>query len=86
MKDNKNKFQFGRQLLNSAKDLERRIIFSDGNDIRLAYALKTFLKLNNSECILLGNEHEIFTKLSEAKINKNPNIRIIDPLKSSKRI
>jgi phosphotransacetylase len=51
-------FQFERQILASAKDIERRIVFSDGNDIRLAYALKTFLNLNNSQCIMLGNEKE----------------------------
>lgn len=51
----------------------------------MARALKTFLKRNNSDCILLGNEKEIRENLSSINIEKNSNIRIIDPIKSHKR-
>ena len=78
-------FKFEEQVLPASKDIERRIVFSDGNDIRLAQALKTFLKLNNSKCILLGNEKEVIEKLKEAGVDKSQNIKVIDPMQYSSK-
>lgn len=77
--------KFKQQILAAAKDIKRRIVFSDGNDLRLAHALKTFLKLNSSQCILVGNEKEIIEKLKSAGINSDPSISIIDPCKSVRK-
>jgi len=77
-------FRFAEQILQDSREIREKIVFSDGDDLRLVYALKKFLKINNSECILLGNANVIQNNINEAKLGKNLNIKIIDPLRNKK--
>jgi len=86
MIDNKeiitNKFE--EYMFSSIKDYSRTIVYVDGEDIRLAYALKILKKYNNSNTVLLGESRIISENIKEAGLNNCETIEIIEPKKSSR--
>ena len=79
------KGRFFNEMLERAKNINRTIAFSDGNDIRLIKALEFFKSFNDSKYILVGNETGILDKIREVGIKKIDNFSIIDPKKSHKQ-
>ena len=79
------KGKFFNEMLQRAKNINRTIAFSDGNDIRLIKALEFFTGSNDSKYILVGDETGILDKIREVGIKKSDNFSIIDPKKSKKQ-
>jgi len=77
--------KFFNGIIERSKNVEKTIAFSDGNDIRLSYALKYFSQINRSRYILIGNEKTISENIKKAGIKDNTNISIIDPQNSRRR-
>lgn len=71
--------EFEEYIVTSINGFERRIVYPDGEDIRIAQALKIFNKLNKSTAILLGRKDIISRNLKETGINNLNTIDIIDP-------
>lgn len=64
---------------------ERNIVYVDGEDIKVAYALKMFKGLNRSTTTLLGNKEKIIQNLGQAGLNAaDPTIEVIEPAFSDK--
>jgi phosphate acetyltransferase len=73
------------ELVDQVGSIERKIVFSDGNDIRLAKALYYFKEHNKSSFILIGNKTEIIEKLNEAGIKDRTRFDIFDPSDSDRK-
>ena len=71
-------------MVSSIKDYERTIVYVDGEDARLADALKIFTKHNSSKTVLLGMQSIISQNIKEAGLEKTGSIEIIEPARSSK--
>lgn len=67
------------KLVDQARGIKKRIVFSDGNDIRLIKALDYFKENNESSFILVGNEELIAKKLDEAGMKDRERFGIFDP-------
>jgi len=72
------------ELIDLAGNIERRIVFSDGNDIRLVKALDYFKDHNKSSFILIGNKTQIIEKFNEVGIKNKERFSIFDPSNSDK--
>ncbi|MCL5072663.1 MAG: phosphate acyltransferase [Actinobacteria bacterium] len=72
-------------LIRSSSNIERRVIFSDGDDIRLVKALDFLREFNKSRFILIGNEKKITDNIKEAGVKNKDIYNIIDPAKSKKK-
>ena len=75
---------FFNEIIQRASSIERRIVFSDGDDLRLAKALDYFNDFNKSHYILIGSEKKVMENISETGIKNTDNFTIIDPGKSVK--
>lgn len=71
--------EFEEYIVNSINGFERNIVYPDGEDIRIAQALKILNKFNKSTAILLGKKDVISKNLKEAGIDNLNNIDIVDP-------
>jgi phosphate acetyltransferase len=85
LKKNVTESKFIRDFVERSKTIERRIVFSDGNDIRLIKALDYFQDYNNSSFYLIGNEAGIAEKIKETGIKNSDRFNIIDPATSKNR-
>lgn len=72
-------------MVDLAGTIERKIVFSDGNDIRLVKALDYFKDHNKSTFTLIGNKNEIIQKLGEAGLKDNARFSIFDPADSDRK-
>ena len=72
------------ELVDLAGNIERKIVFSDGNDIRLIKALDYFKDHNKSSFTLIGNESQIIEKLNEVGIKDKARFSIFDPANSDR--
>lgn len=75
---------FLREFMDRTGAINKRIAFSDGNDIRLAKALNYFQDFNNSTFHLIGNDSIMRENIKEAGIKNTDRFFLIDPKKSSK--
>ncbi len=66
-------------LVELAGNIERRIVFSDGNDIRLVKALDYLKDHNKSSFTLIGNKSQIEEKLNSAGLKDRRRFSIFDP-------
>jgi len=66
-------------LVDLAANIERKIVFSDGNDIRLVKALDYLKDRNNSSFILIGNRNQIEEKLNQVGLKDKARFSIFDP-------
>lgn len=82
MDDSKSKNNLTEELVSLASSIERKIVFSDGNDIRLIKALDYFKDHNKSSFILIGNESQIIEKLNETGIKDKARFNVFDPANS----
>ena len=71
-------------LVDLAGNIERKIVFSDGNDIRLVKALDYLKDRNKSSFTLIGNKSQIKEKLNEASLKDNTRFSIFDPADSDR--
>jgi len=79
LNNGKSKKSMTEELVALASNIERKIVFSDGNDIRLIKALDYFKDHNKSNFILIGNESQIIEKLNEAGLKDKARFSIFDP-------
>ncbi len=84
LNNDKSKKSMTEELVALASNIERKIVFSDGNDIRLVKALDYFKDHNKSSFILIGNESQIIEKLNEAGIKDKARFSIFDPAGSDR--
>ena len=84
MNTDKSKKSMTETLVDLAGNIEKRIVFSDGNDIRLVKALDYLKDRNKSSFTLIGNESQILEKLNEAGLKDNPRFSIFDPANSDR--
>jgi phosphate acetyltransferase len=80
----KSKKSMTEELVVLAGNIERKIVFSDGNDIRLIKALDYFKDRNKSSFILIGDESQIIEKLNEVGIKDKTRFSIFDPAGSDR--
>ena len=78
------KNEFEKYIVDSIKGYERNIVYPDGDDLRLAQALKIFKNFNSSKTILIGKENIITANIKESGITDTDTIEIIEPSKSRK--
>ncbi|MHB1347176.1 MAG: phosphate acyltransferase [Candidatus Humimicrobiaceae bacterium] len=71
-------------LVDLAGSIEKKIVFSDGNDIRLIKALDYFKDHNKSSFTLIGNESQILQKLNEEGIKDRSRFSVFDPSDSDR--
>jgi phosphate acetyltransferase len=71
-------------LVDLAGNIERKIVFSDGNDIRLVKALGYLKDHNRSSFTLIGNESQIMEKLNEGGIKDMTRFSIFDPANNNR--
>ena len=76
--------QFEDFMVSSIRDYEKTIVYVDGEDERVAQALKIFKDYNNSKTVLLGRQSIIAKNIKEAGLGKKDTIEIIEPAKSGK--
>ncbi|MCL6088504.1 MAG: phosphate acyltransferase [Actinobacteria bacterium] len=76
--------EFEEYIVSSIKGYNKDIVYPDGEDIRLAHALKIFKNFNNSKTILIGKENIINGNIKECGIINTDTIEIIEPSKSRK--
>ncbi len=76
--------QFEDFMMSSIKGYGKTIVYVDGEDERLARALKIFKNYNSSRTILLGRENIIAKNIKEAGIKKTDTIEIIEPARYGK--
>ena len=75
--------EFEEYMIESAKAFNHRtIVYVDGEDIRLAHALKLFKKYNKCKTVMLGEKDKILGNLNEAGIGDKDGIEVIEPKKS----
>ncbi|MCE5328838.1 phosphate acetyltransferase [bacterium] len=72
-------------LIRSSSNIKRRIVFSDGDDIRLVKALDYLRDFNKSQFFLIGKEKKITDNIKEAQVKNKDIYNIIDPAKSKKK-
>ncbi len=84
MNNVKSKKSMTEELVALASNIERKIVFSDGNDIRLMKALDYFKDYNKSSFILIGNESQITEKLNEVGLKDKARFGIFDPVSSDR--
>ncbi len=72
-------------LVDLACNIERKIVFSDGNDIRLIKALDYLKDRNKSSFTLIGSKSEILQKLNEAGLKDNARFSIFDPTDTDRK-
>ena len=72
-------------LIKTSSSIEKRIVFSDGDDIRLVKALDYLKDFNKSQFILIGNEKKIADNIKESQVKNKDIYNIIDPAKSNKK-
>jgi Phosphotransacetylase len=85
LKKNVTESAFIREFVDRSKAIERKIAFSDGNDIRLIRALDYFQDFNSSSFYLIGNQSGINEKIKEAGVKNTDRFFIIDPVTSKNR-
>jgi len=73
---------FEEHMFSSIKNYTRSIVYVDGEDIRLAHAIKIFKDYNNSNIVMLGRTNIISRNIKEANIEDYDGIEIIEPRKS----
>jgi phosphate acetyltransferase len=83
--NDKSKKSMTEELVDLAAGIERKIVFSDGNDIRLIKALDYFKDHNKSSFTLIGNESQIIEKLNETGIKDRTRFSIFDPANSDRK-
>lgn len=71
-------------MVSSIRDYEKTIVYVDGEDGRVAQALKMFKNYNSSKTILLGRQNVIYKNIKEAGLKNKDTIEIIEPAKSDK--
>jgi len=71
-------------MVSSIGDYERTIVYVDGEDERVAHALKIFKDYNRSKTVLLGRQNIISKNIKEAGLENKDTIEIIEPAKSGK--
>jgi phosphotransacetylase len=76
---------FIREFVDRSKTIERKIAFSDGNDIRLIKALDYLQDFNNSSFYLIGAQAKIAEKIKDAGVKNTGRFYIIDPATSKDR-
>ena len=76
--------KFEDYLFSSIREYARTIVYVDGEDIRLAQALKIFQDYNPSKTIMLGSEKTIKENLKETGLFNSNYIEIIEPKRSKK--
>ena len=86
MSNDESKKSMTETLVDLASNIEKRIVFSDGNDIRLIKALDYLKDRNKSSFILIGNKSQILEKLNEAGLKGNVRFSIFDPAGSDRNI
>lgn len=72
------------KIIAMSSSIKRRVVFSDGNDIRLAKALSIFMDYNDSRFLIIGDETTIMNNIKETGLKNTENFCIIDPKKSGK--
>lgn len=76
---------FEKYIVDSVKDYDDKVIvYVDGQDIRLAHALKLFKTYNKCKTVMLGEKDKILKNLHDAGINDKNNIEVIEPKRSPK--
>jgi phosphate acetyltransferase len=85
LKKNITESKFINDFLDRSKAIERRIAFSDGNDIRLIKALDYFQDYNNSSFYLIGNQADITGKIKETGVKNTERFYLVDPATSKDR-
>lgn len=83
MKENYITNKFEKYIVSAVNGYERTIVYPDGEDIRLAQALKIFQDFNKSKAILLGRKDIIFKNIKESAVKNLEIIEIIDPALSA---
>ncbi|MBN1298241.1 MAG: phosphate acetyltransferase [Actinobacteria bacterium] len=73
---------FFNEMIQKSKEIERKIVFSDGNDPRLSEALDFFQDVNASSFILLGDDKKIKNNIMAAGIKNTDKFTIINPQNS----
>ena len=86
MSNDESKKSMTETLVDLASNIEKRIVFSDGNDIRLIKALDYLKDRNKSSFTLIGNKSQILEKLNEAGLKGNVRFSIFDPAGSDRNI
>lgn len=71
-------------LVDLASSIEKRIVFSDGNDIRLIKALDYLKDRNKSTFTLIGDKSQILQKLDGAGLKGNARFSIFNPADSDR--
>jgi phosphate acetyltransferase len=71
-------------MVDLAENIERKIVFSDGNDVRLVKALDYFKDHNKSSFTLIGNESQIMEKLNDGGIKDKTRFSIFDPANNNR--
>lgn len=72
-------------LIGSSSGINRRVVFSDGDDIRLVKALDYLSEFNKSRFILIGSEKTIINNIREAGVRNKDIYSIVDPARPKKR-
>ncbi len=72
-------------IIDSSKNIEKVIAYSDGEDIRTIQALDYLKRFNKSSFVLVGDEKTIYAHIKEVGLKINDNFLIIDPKTSSKK-
>jgi phosphate acetyltransferase len=77
--------EFEEYMIESVKVFDdRTIVYVDGEDIRLAHALKLFKEYSKCRTVMLGDRDKILGNLRDAGIVGENNIEVIEPGTSSK--
>ncbi|MCL4416689.1 MAG: phosphate acyltransferase [Actinobacteria bacterium] len=84
MRNNAVTNDFEEHIINSIQGYERTIVYPDGEDIRLAEAIKIFKNFNSSNTVLLGSKNIIAKNIKESGITNTDKIEIIEPSRSVK--
>jgi phosphate acetyltransferase len=75
--------EFEQFMVDSVKDLEKTLVYVDGDDPRTAVAAAKFIKLNPSWLILLGTKKKIEDNLSRIGL-RSEKVEIIEPKRSDR--
>ena len=76
--------KFEDYMFSTIKDYSRTIVYVDGEDIRLAQALKIFKDYNSSHMVMLGRKDIIARNIKETGIESSDSVEIIEPKKSNR--
>lgn len=75
---------FAGKIVGMSSGITRKIVFSDGNDIRLTKALDIFMDYNDSQFLIIGDEETVTKNIKDTGIKNTDNFLVIDPKKSKK--